>query len=678
MALVNKQDPKKIFASQAPSQDVPAGFNNYERGWDESRKNNGKPTIKQFNKLQQLADEKILWIHQNGAAMPFDETMEYADGAVVVKNGDLHQLKDGNWQTLKQKGIGELYQEDETYEVGDEVRLENGNRVRSTINSNTNNPNSNMTGWVLVNSASQIFDGLDSQHDLNDGFKATRILFATPEMFGGKANDPDFDNTAALNAAFLTGKDVYSTPDKTYYVQNKLIAKGQRLVGGWKINTVRYGIGTVDTFQDQTDDISIRMLYLESAWDLSELLKIRMLGFNVINHYGYFANNGSEDAAGTIEILLDNAKTAGLKVNLGTQSPRALANMAEFIGATTNHSATWGYSVFDEPASLGVTVAQQDEKIALLRTLTDKQLSFVDLCQAAQPFNQLFSKNYDLAFVDSYSKVGFTLEQDLDKMRMDFGTIKAMTGLKRVYPVVAAFTDKGGYYASDVNQVITASKIFGTVAGGNFGAFVWDGVGDGNITQRVRSNSQLQDLVKFLTSQKTRKELVTETFIFGTAGNQTDWGIGQLLDVIPVIDKNTTDTNVWGGAYPVIVKNGTPENDRQGSDITQKYSGIGFKANFSTLQTNIKYRKRVRFIGEIFAASPSIVLNGTFSLTRSLDNGYTNSIQYADNYSGNTVKNFGTTAPNPDERIGIRLENTGDSNPTYRKLIRGIIISTDW
>lgn len=94
---IPKIDPKKIFASQAPSQDVPAEFNNYERGWDESRKNNGKPTIKQFNKLQQLTDEKILWIHENGGALPFDETMEYEDGAVVVKDGLIQQKSGASW-----------------------------------------------------------------------------------------------------------------------------------------------------------------------------------------------------------------------------------------------------------------------------------------------------------------------------------------------------------------------------------------------------------------------------------------------------------------------------------------------------------------------------------------------------------------------------------------------------
>lgn len=115
---IPKIDPKKIFASQAPSQDVPAEFNNYERGWDESRKNNGKPTIKQFNKLQQMTDEKILWMHQNGAALPFDETMEYAEGAVAVKDGVLQQFKDGAWKSVVADGLSDTVQTFNTPEAG--------------------------------------------------------------------------------------------------------------------------------------------------------------------------------------------------------------------------------------------------------------------------------------------------------------------------------------------------------------------------------------------------------------------------------------------------------------------------------------------------------------------------------------------------------------------------------
>ena len=98
MTLIPKNDVNQIFASQAPEQDKPAAFNNYLGGWGvESRPNNGKPTIKGFNKLQQRTDENILYIHQNGAALPFDENMEYAENAVVVKDGVLQQWKGGEW-----------------------------------------------------------------------------------------------------------------------------------------------------------------------------------------------------------------------------------------------------------------------------------------------------------------------------------------------------------------------------------------------------------------------------------------------------------------------------------------------------------------------------------------------------------------------------------------------------
>lgn len=108
MALVEKNDIKQIFADQAPSIDKPASFANYPRGWDTSRPNNGKPTIKQFNYLQQRTDQNFLWIHQNGAALPYDATMEYAEGAPVVKEGKLQQKQGDSWVSVGVSTAAEL------------------------------------------------------------------------------------------------------------------------------------------------------------------------------------------------------------------------------------------------------------------------------------------------------------------------------------------------------------------------------------------------------------------------------------------------------------------------------------------------------------------------------------------------------------------------------------------
>lgn len=171
MALVPKIDPNKIFASNAPTQDKPAAFDNYEKGMDETRKNLGRPTIKQANYLHQTADQKILWIHQNGAGLPYDASIEYAENAVTLKDGELKQLVGGAWVEVKTKALpataittasaqnqqqindfggAKWYAKVGGYEPGATVKLDNGDTVQSTEAANTVNPNVDMAGWVKI------------------------------------------------------------------------------------------------------------------------------------------------------------------------------------------------------------------------------------------------------------------------------------------------------------------------------------------------------------------------------------------------------------------------------------------------------------------------------------------------------------------------------------------------
>ena len=188
MPLVPKIDPNKIFASNAPSQDKPSAFDNYEKGMDETRKNLGRPTIKQLNYLHQTADQKILWIHQNGGGLPYDPSIEYAEKSVTLKDGELKQLVGGAWVEVKTKSLpataittastqnqqeindfggAKWYAKSGGYGVGATVKLENGNAVQSTVAANTVNPNVDMAGWVKANDASQIFYGLQNQAEIN-------------------------------------------------------------------------------------------------------------------------------------------------------------------------------------------------------------------------------------------------------------------------------------------------------------------------------------------------------------------------------------------------------------------------------------------------------------------------------------------------------------------------------
>lgn len=534
---------------------------------------------------------------------------------------------------------------------------------------------SSLRSQLAATGGVDLVNGAAKQTDV-DALTLKTNKYTTPESFSSLVVSGDW--TAAINAAFATGLPVMGSG--TYNVSGIINTLGQSILGTFTINTSRYSLGSITAKTIRPDSESLRMLYLESAYDLSELLFIKNLGFNTINHYGYFANNGSIDAGGTFTKLLNNAQTAGLQVNIGTENPEATANLATFINSVKNHPAVMGFSVYDEPATRGITVAQQDAKIATLRGLTTKSLSFVDLI-IGSPFKKIFSTNYDIAFVDSYSLKYATgtsaqwLTNDLKKMRFDYGGIKAQTGISRVIPIVSAFTDSGSFYASDESQVIAASNIFGTIDRGNFGAFVWDGMGDPNITGRVRTSANLQAMVKGLSSARTRKQLTTEVYIFGGTPTDGYWPINPLINTIPQKD-NSTDAYIAVNAYPVRVRTGASETDRTTTATSYDYSGIGYKGSIGTFLSNIKMRSHVRFFMEYFNTTGTT--SGVFSVFSTDDSGYTVKLEYADSLSGNKTLDFDVASSTPSNTLALRIENTGDISVRPRKFVRGLIVSADW
>jgi len=496
------------------------------------------------------------------------------------------------------------------------------------------------------------------------------------------------DWSDAINAAFSTGKTVVGIGGKEYKVSKIINTKGQDIIGGCTFNTSRYSLGSVAAKTVNPDTLSLRMLYVESAYDLAELFYIKSLGFNMINHYCTFANNGSIDSSGTAEQMLNNARTAGLIVNLGLDNPRSNASLSEFVNATKDHPATWGYSVYDEPATHGVTVAQQDTKITTLRGLTTKNLNFVDLISDSSfVFNQKFSVNYDTAFVDSYSRYYASgtyaqwLKDDLNKFRFDVGAISQMTGL-RVIPVVSAFIGNSSdtYYSRDVNQIVPASTIFGKIAEGDFGAFIWDGA-SASFSGVVRNNAALKALVKELASQRKRKPVMFSAYLFGGTPVSTKWGIQNLINGRKITDATTSDANVQGNSYPIRLRTGASETDRTTTISSSDYSGIGFKGAFASWNSGLRTGVHVRLHLEYFNLGGSP--NGTFSLLSTDDNGYTisNSLYSAAITSGNVISADilpSDISVSPESTLVFRVSVGGDATTLYRKFIRGLVVCSDW
>ena len=217
-----KIDPKVIFASDAPAIDKPPVFSDKTKGWDVARANDGRPQIKEMNKIQQDTDLKILWLNEN-AVLPYDASIDYPDGAVTLKDGSFKQLSDGSWveflddfadKDAVKRGIANRYDSSLTYNSGERVVLANGDIVKSTVNGNTNDPNVDMTGWVKTNSASQIFDesGL-SQQEINNLFSSQGVNILS--VYGG-IDDFGVALELAWAKAKAIGVNTIYIPSKNY------------------------------------------------------------------------------------------------------------------------------------------------------------------------------------------------------------------------------------------------------------------------------------------------------------------------------------------------------------------------------------------------------------------------------------------------------------------------------
>ena len=209
-----KIDPKVIFASDAPAIDKPPVFSDKTKGWDVARANDGRPEIKQMNKMQQDTDLKILWLNEN-AVLPYDASIDYPDGAVTIKDGSFKQLSSGSWieflddfadKDAVKRGIANRYDSSLTYNSGERVVLANGDTVKSTVDGNVNDPNVNMTGWAYSsltpsNNLSDVADEAEARTNLDVYSKAeTAAIAGTPdatETTAGKAKNSNYCNCSS-------------------------------------------------------------------------------------------------------------------------------------------------------------------------------------------------------------------------------------------------------------------------------------------------------------------------------------------------------------------------------------------------------------------------------------------------------------------------------------------------
>ena len=235
-----KIDPKVIFASDAPAIDKPPVFSDKTKGWDVSRANDGRPEIKQMNKIQQDTDLKILWLNEN-AVLPYDLSIDYPDGAVTLKDGSFKQLSSGSWveflddfadKDAVKRGIANRYDSSLTYDSGERVVLANGDIVKSTIDGNANDPNVDMTGWVLSDLQLKNIESVADLENINTSIY--KNVFATAYYENGDKRGGGY--------FYYDATDTTSSVDNIFVFASSSSGRWKRKLDGASINTAQAGI----------------------------------------------------------------------------------------------------------------------------------------------------------------------------------------------------------------------------------------------------------------------------------------------------------------------------------------------------------------------------------------------------------------------------------------------------
>ena len=370
-----KIDPKVIFASNAPAIDKPPVFSDKTKGWDVARANDGRPTIKEMNKVQQDTDLKILWLNENSVTS-YDESIDYPDGAVSIKDGSFKQFVSGAWVEFLdgfankdevKRGIANRYDSSLTYKLNERVVLTNGDIVKSTIDGNTNDPNVDMIGWVKDNSASQVFDESGkTQQDINDETKQ-KIDHLTVDIrdFGAKCDNYTDDSVAiqaAIDYVAAQGGGEVRCSGRILITQTITIRDKVSLVAPW-IGRVSYNVYAAAIIRKTTPDPFFAHEATSLAWGLRNLL---LVGSNVVN-IGF-------DITAATHCNVDNcmftdcvdigwnfvSRTGAITfcefTRLGNKGARigAVIDYDSSVEGTYNNGNRYGFSIFLRHTEIGV------------------------------------------------------------------------------------------------------------------------------------------------------------------------------------------------------------------------------------------------------------------------------------------------------------------------------------
>lgn len=509
------------------------------------------------------------------------------------------------------------------------------------------------------------------------------------------------DWTAALQAALDTGLPVIPNPNRNYSVSGVVQSKKNQIVGKFNITPTRSALSALGAFTFNPDAAksevknNIKLLYCLRVYDLIELLYIRSMGFNMIFHGGDMTpERPGIDTVAALQLMLDNAMTAGLQVNMTTGHIIAEDSMAiGYVNAFKDHPSVWGFSVFDEPTFNGASVTRQNERLTALRALTDKNLNVTDVIQNYAAFRNGYnpwSRGYDTFFVDAYSHTAAGTEAeliaaDLRDMRTAVGVAAAHCPMSNIVPMCGLFKHTG--FSVNINQIKGTAPILAKCAGGDFAAFAWDAV-EAGLTSNIRTGSDLRAVAKSLCTMSVNGKRMPVAYpIGGSSSNPDSLPPVAMKSGVDLLKKRDYATAFIGsGTAFGVLKNGADgEFTSPLLAAGQSIGALWFRGQYPVAVTNIELKRNISMPLAFIDVTGS--KNGALSLHFSADDGGTVSaaaLTYPFSFtSGAPSVNLNFDILTGDFWRGYKLAFAQSVNPTvdatnYRCGLHGFIVVSDW
>lgn len=226
----NTADLDKPVSNATQSAIITANSGKADKSYVDSQDQLKADKITTYTKTE--VDSEFLSIYQNGAALPYDATMEYAEGAVVVKDGELQKKQGASWIPAANKGYNlDYFVSGKSYPLNAEIMLTNGDIAKSTIANNIINPNVDMTGWENEsehNSSYGLMTGSQIQ-DVKDGVSS----FDASGIIQSLITDPNEGDATIKRGTYFIGSSgiqLTGVKDKKIIFEKGVVFKWHPLV----------------------------------------------------------------------------------------------------------------------------------------------------------------------------------------------------------------------------------------------------------------------------------------------------------------------------------------------------------------------------------------------------------------------------------------------------------------